>query len=86
MAFVLIPLVVITGFAAVVVAVAVRADGRNMVTGLASVCFLLLFFNTGMVPLEVFPEWLQPVVRPSRCRGHPDNACTCGGRSDTGAS
>ena len=62
-AFVLIPLVVITGFAAVVVAVAVRADGRNMVTGLASVCFLLLFFNTGMVPLEVFPEWLQPVVR-----------------------
>ena len=27
------------------------------------VAFLLLFFNTGMVPLDVFPGWLQPVVR-----------------------
>ena len=23
----------------------------------------LLFFNSGMVPLDVFPEWLQPMVR-----------------------
>lgn len=61
--FVFVPVVVIIGFAAVVIALAVRADGRNIVTGLASICFLLLFFNTGMVPLEVFPGWLQPVVR-----------------------
>lgn len=62
-AFVGIPVVAVTGFAAVVVALGVRADGRNMVTGLSAVAFLLLFFNTGMVPLDVFPGWLQPVVR-----------------------
>jgi ABC-2 type transport system permease protein len=62
-AFVLVPVVVIIGFAAVVVALAVRSVGRNMVTGLASVCFLLLFFNTGMVPVAVFPGWLQAIVR-----------------------
>lgn len=49
--------------AAVVVAVAVRGNGRNMVNGSAAICFLLLFFNTGMVPLEVFADWLQPAVR-----------------------
>lgn len=62
-AFLLVPVVVIAGFAAVVVALAVRATGKNMVAGLASVCFLLLFFNSGMVPVDVFPAWLQPVAR-----------------------
>jgi ABC-2 type transport system permease protein len=60
--FVLVPVVVIVGFSAVVIALAVRADGRNIVTGLAAICFVLLFFNTGMVPIDVFPDWLQPVV------------------------
>lgn len=60
--FIAVPVLVVTGFATLVVALAVRANGRNIVTGLSSLCFLLLFFNTGMVPLEVFPGWLQPVV------------------------
>ncbi|MET0703695.1 MAG: ABC transporter permease [Mycobacterium sp.] len=61
--FLLVPVLTVTGFATVVIAFAVRANGKNIVTALSSVCFLLLFFNTGMVPLEVFPGWVQPVVR-----------------------
>ena len=61
--FLLVPVVVVVGFGALIVAVAVRANGKNIVTGLSSLCFLLLFFNTGMVPLAVFPDWLQPVVQ-----------------------
>lgn len=34
-----------------------------MYSGLSTVCFLLLFFNSGMVPIDVFPDWLRPVVR-----------------------
>jgi hypothetical protein len=41
----------------------VQAAGKNIITGLSTVCFLLLFFNSGMVPIGVFPGWLQPVVR-----------------------
>jgi ABC-2 type transport system permease protein len=62
-AFVFIPVLMVIGFAAVIVAVGVRANGKNIITGLSMVAFLMLFFNTGMVPLDVFPGWLQPVVR-----------------------
>lgn len=62
-AFVLVPVLMVVGFATVIVAVGVLANGKNIVLGLSTVCFLLLFFNTGMVPVEVFPEWLQHVVR-----------------------
>ena len=62
-AFVLIPVLMVVGFATVIVAVGVQANGKNIITGLSTVCFLLLFFNSGMVPIDVFPDWLQPVVR-----------------------
>lgn len=62
-AFVLIPVLTVVGFATVIVAVAVQANGRNIITGLSTAAFLLLFFNSGMVPIDVFPDWLQPVVR-----------------------
>jgi ABC-2 type transport system permease protein len=61
--FVLVPVVMVIGFATAVIAVAVQSNGKNIVTGLSTVCFLLLFFNSGMVPVDVFPDWLQPVVR-----------------------
>ena len=61
-AFVLIPVLMVIGFATVIVAVGVQANGKNVITGLSTVCFLLLFFNSGMVPIDVFPDW-QPVVR-----------------------
>ncbi len=61
--FVLVPVLMVVGFAAVIVAVGVQANGKNIITGLSTVCFLLLFFNSGMVPIDVFPGWLQPAVR-----------------------
>jgi ABC-2 type transport system permease protein len=61
--FVLVPALVVVGFATVIVAFGVTSNGKNVITGLSTVCFLLLFFNTGMVPVGVFPGWLQPIVR-----------------------
>ena len=63
LAFLLIPVVVVVGFSTLVVAVAVGSNGRNIVTALSTLCFVLLFFNSGMVPVDVFPGWLQPIVR-----------------------
>jgi ABC-2 type transport system permease protein len=61
--FVFVPVLMVIGFSTVVVAFGVQAAGKNIITGLSTVCFLLLFFNSGMVPVDVFPGWLQPVVR-----------------------
>lgn len=61
--FVLLPVVVSAGMATVVIAIAVRADGKAMVTWLGAGCVVLLFLNTGVAPAEKFPGWLQPVVR-----------------------
>jgi ABC-2 type transport system permease protein len=62
-AFVFVPVVMVIGFSTVIVAFGVQSAGKNIITGLSTVCFLLLFFNSGMVPIDVFPDWLQPVVR-----------------------
>jgi ABC-2 type transport system permease protein len=61
--FVLVPVMISVGVATAVIAIAVRADGRAMVTWLGAGCVVLLFFNTGVAPAELFPSWLQPVVR-----------------------
>ncbi len=61
--FVLVPVMISVGVATAVIAIAVRADGRAMVTWLGAGCVVLLFFNTGVAPAEVFPSWLQPAVR-----------------------
>ncbi|SPM35647.1 ABC transporter [Mycobacterium rhizamassiliense] len=62
-AFVLLPVAISAGMATVVIAIATRADGKAMVTWLGAGCIVLLFLNTGVAPAEVFPGWLQPVVR-----------------------
>ncbi|OBB94240.1 ABC transporter permease [Mycobacterium sp. 852002-40037_SCH5390672] len=62
-AFVLVPVVISAGMATLVIAIAARADGKAMVTWLGAGCVVLLFLNTGVAPAEVFPGWLQPVVR-----------------------
>jgi ABC-2 type transport system permease protein len=61
--FVLVPVAISAGMATVVIAIAVRADGKAMVTWLGAACVVLLFLNTGVAPTEKFPGWLQPVVR-----------------------
>jgi daunorubicin resistance protein C len=61
--FVLMPVLMVIGFSTAIIAFGVQAAGKNIITGPSTVCFLLLFFNSGMVPIDVFPGWLQPVVR-----------------------
>ncbi|BCZ23714.1 ABC transporter permease [Mycobacterium senriense] len=63
LAFVLMPVAISAGMATLVIAIAARADGKAMVTWLGAGCIVLLFLNTGVAPAEVFPGWLQPVVR-----------------------
>jgi ABC-2 type transport system permease protein len=60
--FILLPVLVVIGFATVVIAIAVRSEGRNLVTWLGAGCIVLLFFNSGVAPLDMYPAWLQPVV------------------------
>jgi ABC-2 type transport system permease protein len=62
-AFVLVPVMISVGVATAVIAIAVRADGRAMVTWLGAGCVVLLFFNTGVGPAEMFPSWLQPAIQ-----------------------
>lgn len=52
-----------TAFSWVVVALALRAERLEALSLLAPLFLLLLFLNTGMVPLDAYPGALQPVVR-----------------------
>ncbi|HEY5856676.1 MAG TPA: ABC transporter permease [Aldersonia sp.] len=61
--FVLIPVLLITGFATMVIAVAVVSSGKTVLELMSTVCLLMLFFNSGFVPTDEYPGWLQPVVR-----------------------
>jgi ABC-2 type transport system permease protein len=63
MSFVLVPVMISTGVATAVISIALRADGRAMVTWLGAGCVVLLFFNTGVAPADMFPSWLQPAVQ-----------------------
>ena len=61
--YVLIPPIVVVGFAALVMALAVRTNARTAMTLLATVTVSLAFLNPGITPLGLFPEWLRPLVR-----------------------
>ncbi|OBG95576.1 hypothetical protein A9X05_07040 [Mycobacterium sp. E3298] len=61
--YVLIPLIVVIGFTALVMALAIRANGRTVMTWLAAGTVSLAFFNPGTTPIGLFPEWLRPLVR-----------------------
>lgn len=62
-----VPLLVLygTSFSWLVTALAVRAKAFEQLSLLAPLFLVLLFFNTGFVPLDAFPGALQPVVRSS---------------------
>ncbi len=60
--FVLIPVLYTIGFATMVLAIAVRGSGRAVLDTVSIVCLLMLFFNTGFVPADQYPGWLQPIV------------------------
>ncbi|PYE16812.1 ABC-2 type transport system permease protein [Williamsia limnetica] len=51
------------GWAVLVVALATVSSGKQIVTHLGALFLLMLFFNSGFVPVTEYPGWLQPVVR-----------------------
>ncbi|WP_228823328.1 ABC transporter permease [Nocardia blacklockiae] len=58
-----VPVVVIAGFTPVVVMVGVSSVGDKVVQLFAIVVLVGMFFNSGFVPVQNYPGWLQPVVR-----------------------
>lgn len=61
--FILVPSIVVTGFTALVMAMAIRNNGRTAMTWLLSATFALAFINPGATPIKLFPEWAQPLIR-----------------------
>jgi ABC-2 type transport system permease protein len=49
-------------FATVVTAVAVWSTKQALVESISLGSSLMMFFSTGFVPLEAYPEWVQPIV------------------------
>jgi ABC-2 type transport system permease protein len=61
--YILIPPIVVAGFTALVMAVAVGRHARTAMTLLAAVTISLAFVNPGITPIGLFPNWFQPFVR-----------------------
>lgn len=61
--FILVPSIVVTGFTALVMAMAIRNNGRIAMTWLLSATFALAFVNPGATPIKLFPDWAQPLIR-----------------------
>ncbi|MFE3188786.1 ABC transporter permease [Nocardia sp. NPDC059240] len=61
--FVLIPVLLIPGISTMVITVGVTRAGDKVVQLFSAVTLLALFFNSGFVPVDNYPGWLQPVVR-----------------------
>lgn len=59
----LVPVLFGVAFAAAVLTVAVYAAKTIVVEATALISGLFMFFCTGFVPLEQYPDWLQPVVQ-----------------------
>lgn len=65
----LLPVAFGIGFAVMVTALATFSGDTPLVEGVSILCTLLLFFNSGFVPVQAYPTWLQPVVaaQPMSC-------------------
>ncbi|MCQ4124451.1 peptide ABC transporter permease [Rhodococcus sp. WS1] len=56
------PVIFGVGFAMMVTALATVSDNLPLVEIVSISCTLLMFFNSGFVPVMAYPKWLQPVV------------------------
>lgn len=61
-ALLFVPLLMGIGFATMVTALAVSSAKVPLVELLSLVCTLLMFFNSGFVPTQAYPTWLQGFV------------------------
>ncbi|MEC3913363.1 ABC transporter permease [Nocardia sp. CDC160] len=78
---ILVPVLLIPGFATMVITVGVSRMGDKVVQLFAAVTLLGMFFNSGFVPVQNYPGWLQPVVRaqPMSCAIEAMRNFTLGG-------
>ncbi|BAX92345.1 ABC transporter permease [Mycobacterium shigaense] len=61
--YILVPSVLAVGFTAVAMSLAIRNNGRIVMTWLATATVSLAFINPGTTPIGMFPDWLRPFVR-----------------------
>lgn len=61
--YILIPSIMVVGYAAVIMALAIRPNGLAIMTWLVGATVVLAFANPGTTPISMFPAWLQPLVR-----------------------
>ncbi|WP_272929713.1 ABC transporter permease [Mycobacterium intracellulare] len=61
--FILIPSITVTGFTALVMAMAIRKNGRTAMTWLLGLTFSMAFVNPGATPIDLFPDWARPLIR-----------------------
>ncbi len=57
-----VPVVFGVAFSAAILTLALFSANTIVPQATEIVCAILMFFSTGFVPLDQFPEWLQPVV------------------------
>lgn len=78
---ILLPIVFGLGFAVMVTFLATVAGDAPLVELVSILCTLLLFFNSGFVPVLAYPTWLQPVVaaQPMSCAVDAMKALALGG-------
>lgn len=65
----ILPIIFGMGFAMMVTALATVSGDAPLVELVSIACTLLMFFNSGFVPVMAYPTWLQPVVaaQPMSC-------------------
>ncbi|SNT51283.1 ABC transporter permease [Rhodococcoides kyotonense] len=78
---ILLPIVFGLGFAVMVTFLATAASDAPLVELVSMLCTLLLFFNSGFVPVAAYPTWLQPIVaaQPMSCAVDAMRALALGG-------
>lgn len=61
--FVILPVLWVTVYATVVIVVALRFQNRTLLTWLGTVSLGAVFCSAAVVPMDLVPPWLQPLVR-----------------------
>lgn len=61
--FVMIPVLWVTVYATVIISVALRFQNRTILTWLSALSLGGVFGSSGVLPMDLVPEWLQPLVR-----------------------
>lgn len=61
--FVLVPVMVGVVFSTALIAIAVHSTSNNLLVWLGVPAIAMVFASSGAPPIEMFPGWLQPLVR-----------------------